>query len=173
MLQFHITAKLAKTLRVKLEAPFDGAEVGDLNSWYVRDIPLDLPLDALLFTNAETLYTLVHPLDRRESADEIIELFRHRLEHITGQSFTPSPYRICKTASRRVLGCANEQALEIQYLAQAHAKGDGVRFEVIEDRLNNGIIGGAIPKDAFASLLETSCGPRFKPTKAPHLRVVK
>jgi len=144
-----------------------------VNSWYVRDIPLDLPLDALLFTNAETLYTLVLPLDHRESADEIIELFRHRLEHITGQSFASSPYRIYKTASRRVLGCTNEQALEIQYMAQAQAEGDGVRFEVIEDRLDNGIIGSAVPKGAFERLLEMSCRPQFRRTKAPHLRVVR
>ncbi|PIW31138.1 MAG: hypothetical protein COW30_00440 [Rhodospirillales bacterium CG15_BIG_FIL_POST_REV_8_21_14_020_66_15] len=174
MLQFHVTAKLAKALKVRPEEPPvpDGNDW--LEGWYVRDIPLDLPLDALLFTNAETFYSLIHPFDRREPIDEIVGVFQHRLEHITGRDFTSNPgaFRVCKTASRRVLGCMNELTMMIEYEVERHLQGDGVRFEVIEQRLNAGVIGGTFPENEFRQRLEAAGKRLFKPTKTPHLRLV-
>lgn len=175
MLQFHVTAKLAKALKIWPEEPPPPGNIGWLERWYVRDIPLELPLDALLFTNAETLYSLVHPFDRRERIDEIAKVFQHRLEHITGRDFTsdPSAFRICKTASRRVTGCMNELAMMVEYEVERHLRGDGVRLEVIEDHLNEGIVGGIFPKAEFAKRLGTDGTSKSKLTTAPHLRLVK
>lgn len=175
MLQFHVTAKLAKALKVRPEEPPATDEADWLARWYVRDIPLDLPLDALLFTNAETLYSLVHPFDRRERIDEIVGVFQQRLEYITGRDFTSDPgaFRICKAASRRVTGCMNELALMVEYEVERHLQGEGVRLEVIEDHLNAGIVGGLFPKTEFAKRLENDERPQPKPTKTPHLKLVK
>lgn len=155
MLYLHCTSKLAKALKIRPEEPPvpDGSDW--LGCWYVRDVPLDLPLDALLFTNAETLYSLVHPFDRRERIDEIVGVFQQRIEHITGRDFTSDPgaFRVCKTASRRVTGCMNELALMVEYEVERHLQGDGVRLEVIEDHLNNGIVGCLFPKTEFAKRL--------------------
>jgi len=152
MLQFHVTTKLAKALKIRPEEPPVPDGTDWLGCWYVRDIPLDLPLDALLFTNAETLYSLVHPFDRRERIDEIVGVFQQRIEHITGRDFTSDPgaFRVCKTASRRVTGCMNELVMMVEYEVERHHQGDGVRLEVIEDHLNNGIVGGLFPKSEFA-----------------------
>jgi hypothetical protein len=175
MLQFHVTAKLTKALKVRPKEPpvTDGTDW--LECWYVRDIPLDLPLDALLFTNAETLYSLVHPFDRRERIDEIVGVFQQRLEHITERDFTSDPgvFRVCKTASRRVTGCMNELAMMVEYEVERHLQGDGIRFEVIEDHLNNGIVGGMFPKAEFAKRLDNDGSQQSTPTTAPHLRLVK
>jgi hypothetical protein len=155
MLQFHVTAKLAKALKVRPEEPPATDEVDWLKRWYVRDIPLDLPLDALLFTNAETLYSLVHPFDRRERIDEIVGVFQQRLEYITGQDFTSDTgaLRVCKTASRRLTGCMNELTMMVEYEIERHLQGEGIQFEVIEDHLNEGIVGGVFPKREFAKRL--------------------
>jgi len=175
MLQFHVTAKLAKALKVRPEEAPVSDESDWLERWYVRDIPLDLPLDALLFTNAETLYSLVHPFDRRERIDEIVGVFQQRIEHFTGRDFTSDPgaFRVCKTASRRVTGCMNELALMVEYDVERHLQGDGVRLEVIEDHLNSGIVGGLFPKTEFAMRLGTDGKLKSKPTPAPHLRLVE
>lgn len=155
MLHFHLTAKLAKTLRVKPEPTHKSDEADWLERWHVRDIPLNAPLDALLFTNAETLYSLVHPFDRRERIDEIVGIFQHRLEYITERDFTSQPdaFRICKTASRRVVGCMNELAMMIEFEAERAFREEGVRFEVIEENLNSGVIGGKFPEKEFAKRL--------------------
>lgn len=155
MLHLYCTAKLAKALKIRPEEAPVSDESDWMECWYVRDIPLDLPLDALLFTNAETLYSLVHPFDRRERIDEIVGVFQQRLEHITGRDFTSDPgaFRVCKTASRRVTGCMNELALMVEYEVERHLQGDGVRLEVIEDHLNNGIVDGLFPKTEFAKRL--------------------
>ena len=175
MLQFHITAKLAKALKVRSEEAPAPHGTDWLEGWYVRNIPLELPLDALLFTNAETLYSLVHPFDRREPIDEIVGVFQQRLEHITGRDFTSDPgaFRVCTAASRRVTGCMNELAVMIEYEVERHLQRDGVRFEVIEDHLNDGIIGGVFPKREFATRLGTDGNSISKPTPAPHLRLIK
>jgi len=175
MLQFHVTAKLTKALKVRPEEPPVPDGSGWLERWYVRDIPLDLPLDALLFTNAETLYSLVHPFDRRERIDEIVGVFQQRLEYITGRDFTSDPgaFRVCKTASRRVTGCMNELALMVEYEVERHLQGNGVRFEVIEDHLNNGIVGGLFPKQEFTTRLEKDGRAQSKATTTPHLKLVK
>lgn len=175
MLQFHVTAKLAKAMKVRPEEAPVPDESDWLERWYVRDIPLELPLDALLFTNAETFYSLVHPFDRRERIDEIVGVFQQRLEHITGRDFTSDPgaFRVCKTASRRVTGCMNELEMMVEYEVERHLQGDGVRLEVIEDHLNNGIVGGVFPKAEFAMRLENDGRPQSKPTKTPHLKLVK
>lgn len=175
MLQFHVTAKLAKALKIRPEEPPVPDGTDWLECWYVRDIPLDLPLDALLFTNAATFYSQVHPFDRRERIGEIVGVFQRRLEHITGRDFTSDPgaFRVCKTASRRVTGCMNELALIIKYDVERHLQGDGVRLEVIEDHLNNGIVGGVFPNKEFAKRLENDGRPQSKPTKTPHLRSVE
>ena len=112
-------------------------------------------MDALLFTNAETLYSLVHPFDRRERIGAIANVFQHRLEYITGRDFTsrPDAFRICKTASRRVTGCMNELAMMIEYEAERSFQEEGVRFEVIEEWLNSGVIGGLFPGREFVKRL--------------------
>jgi len=175
MLQFHVAAKLAKALKVKPEELPATHEADWLERWYVRDIPLDLPLDALLFTNAETLYSLVHPFDRRERIDEIVGVFQQRLEYITGRDFTSDPgaFRVCKAASRRVTGCMNELVMMVEYEVERHHQGDGVRLEVIEDHLNNGIVGGLFPKAEFAKRLDNGGSQQSKPTKAPYLKLTK
>jgi len=174
MLHLHCTSKLAKVLKVRPKEPPVPDGSGWLERWYVRDIPLDLPLDALLFTNAETLYSLVHPFDRRERIDEIVGVFQQRLERITGRDFTSDPgaFRVCKTASRRVTGCMNELALMVEYDVERHLQGDGVRLEVIEQSLNAGVIGGKFPEKEFRQRLEADGKRAFRPTKAPHLRLV-
>lgn len=158
MLHFHVTAKLAKALNVRPEEPPVTDGVDWLECWYVRDISLDLPLDALLFTNAGTFYSLVHPFDRRERIGEIVGVFQHRLEQITGRNFTSDPgaFRVYKTASRRVIGCMNELALMVEYEVERHLQGEGVSFEEIEDHLNNGIVGGLFPKAEFSKRLPGS-----------------
>ena len=175
ILQFHVTAKLANVLNVRPTELVVSDRFGWLDCWYVRDIPLGLPLDALLFTNAETFYSLVHPFDRRERIDEIVGVFQHQLEHITGRDFTsdPSAFRVCKTASRRVLGCMNELALMVEYEVERHLQAGGVRLEVIEDHLNEGVIGGLFPKQEFWERLENGKSQRSKSTKTPHLRLIK
>jgi hypothetical protein len=75
MLHLNCTAKLARALKIKLSTAPAEKDLDWLDCWYVRDIPLDFPLDALLFTNVATHYSLVHPFDRRESIDKIIVVF--------------------------------------------------------------------------------------------------
>ncbi len=176
MLHIYCTAKLAKVLKVdRIPAPNE-VNSGRLDNWYVRDIPLKAPLDALLFTNAETLYSFVHPFDRRENIDDILLVFQQRLSEIMGERpplGQPEPYAICKTASRRILGCMNELAIEVEYIAEAQFIGDGINFENIEERLNNGIIGGLSPQMEFHERLGTNARAGFKPTKTQHLKIVK
>ncbi len=176
MLHIHCTTKLANILKVdRYPAPVRERS-GWLDDWYIRDIPLKAPLDALLFTNAETLYSFVHPFDRRQNVEDIVLVFLHRLSEITGNR-PPlrqlEPYAICKTASRRILGCMNELAMEVEYIAEAQFVEDGVSFENIEERLNNGIIGGLSPQREFQKRLEGSTQPSFKTSNAAHLRLVE
>jgi len=175
MIYLNCTAKLAKAMKVKLAPSPDEDRLNWLQNWYVRDIPLDLPLDALLFTNAATLYSLVHPFDRRESIDEIVLVFQQRLAEITQQAIplTPEPYKICKSSSRRVVGCMNEQTEMLLYMVDRQLSGDGVQFEKIEEDLNNGMSGGLFPKAEFEKRLSEDPQIKTKATKAPHLRVVE
>ncbi len=177
MLHLHCTSKLAKALKTKLTLAPNAEELDWLNNWYVRDIQLNAPLDALLFTNGPTFYSLVHPFDRRESIEEITTVFQQRLAWLIGKEIThhrePSPFAVCKTASRRILGCMNELAIEIEYIAEAQFIGDGISFENIEERLNNGIIGGLSPQREFQNRLETNTQTNSRPRKSPQLRLVK
>ena len=174
MLYFHVTGRLLRALKVKPTGVRVPDRVNWLDCWYVRDIPLDLPLGALLFTNAETFYSLVHPFDRRERIDEIVDVFQQRLEYITGRDFTSDPgaFRVCKAASRRVLGCMNELALMVEYEVDCHLQGEGVRLEAIE-HLNEGIVGGLFPKQEFWKRIRNEKSQPFKPTKTPYLRFIK
>ena len=79
MLHLHCTAGLGKALKVKLMPAPNESDLDWLDCWYARHIPLDLPLDALLFTNASSNYSLVHPFDRRENPDEVVATFQQRL----------------------------------------------------------------------------------------------
>jgi len=154
----------------------DAGEADWLDSWYLRDVHLDAPLDALLFTNSETLYSLVHPFDRRETLDEIVWLFEARLSEITGRPFNQesvAAYAICKTASRRILGCMNDMCKEMQYHVQAQMAGEGVRFEVLEQRLNAGVFGGVFPDREFEERLGKASQAGQKPARDSHLREVK
>jgi hypothetical protein len=175
MLYLNCTAKLARTMKTKLAPSPDEARLDWLDNWYVRDIPLNLPLDALLFTNAATLYSLVHPFDRRESIDQITLVFQQRLAEITEQAIPlrPEPYTLCKSSSRRVVGCMNEQTETILYMVDRQLSGDGVRFEKIEEDLNNGISGGLFPRAEFEKRLAEDPQIKTRATKAPHLRVVE
>jgi hypothetical protein len=175
MLHLHCTAKLAKTLRVSLLPAPDENALDWLNCWYVRDIPLNLPLDALLFTNAATNYSLVHPFDRRESIDEITLVFQQRLAWLTGKPLPtePEPYQTCKTASKRVLGCMNELVESIYLKAEDQLAQEGVQFEKIEDHLNSGISGGLFPMKEFRKRLDEDLPPTANSSGVPHLRLVE
>jgi len=176
MLHLHCTEKLAKAFRTKLTLAPNAEELDWLNNWYVRNIRLNAPLDALLFTNSATLYSFVHPFDRRENIEDIVLVFQQRLSEITDNRpplRKPELYAICKTASRRILGCMNELANEVEYIAEAQFHGDGISFENIEERLNNGIIGGLSPQREFQNKHEASAEPISKITKATHLRLVE
>ena len=156
MLWLHCTARLAESLGVeRMPAPdVDGLDW--LDFWYVRDVPLPLSLDALLFTNAATLYSLVHPFDRRERVDRIAAVFRTRLQQVAGDAAAgrSGAFRICRTASRRVVGCMNELAFTIAYETEHRDEDRGFRFEAIENRLNEGVVGGLFPVAEFRKRLE-------------------
>jgi hypothetical protein len=175
MLHLHCTAKLAKALRVSLQPAPDESTLEWLNCWYVRDIPLDLPLDALLFTNAVTNYSLVHPFDRRESTDEIVLLFQQRVAWLTGKPLpaAPEPYQTCKTASKRLLGCMNELVESIYLKAESQLAEEGVQFEKIEEHLNSGISGGLFPLKEFRKRLDEDLLPNSSSSGVPHLRLVE
>ena len=151
MLWLHCTARLAESLGVERMPAPDPDGLDWLDCWYVRDVSLRLPLDALLFTNAATLYSPVLPFDRRERVGEIVAMFGARLVHVAGHAAVGrlEPFRVCRTASRRIVGCMNDLALTITYEAERQAGEDGVRFETIEDRLNEGVVGGLFPKAVF------------------------
>jgi len=175
MLYLHCTKKLAKTLKAKLAPAPNDNDLDWLDCWYVRGIPLDLPFDVLLFTNVSTNYSLVHPFDRREKIDEIVLVFQQRLAWITEKPVPTGSelYQICKTSSRRVIGCMNEQIESLLYEVDLQISGDGVQFEKIEEHLNAGISGGLIPQDEFWKRLGTINSPNFKATKSQHLRIVE
>ena len=175
MLYLNCTANLAKTLKMKLSPSPDEKNLDWLDCWYVRDIPLDFPLDALLFTNAATHYSLVHPFDRRESIDEIILVFQQRLAEVTNRPIPmrPEPYKVCKTSSRRVLGCMNEQAYALLHKVERQRSEEGVQFEKIEEHLNAGISGGLFPQAEFKKYLGQDAATKTKPTKSPHMRIVE
>jgi hypothetical protein len=175
MLHLHCTAKLAKALKVTLVPAPDENGMDWLDCWYVRDIPLDLPLDALLFTNAATNYSMVHPLDKREPIDEIVLVFQQRLAWTISKPVPrqSEPYQVCKSSSRRVIGCMNEQVETLLYEVDRQLSEDGVQFEKVEDHLNAGISGGLFPKDEFQRRLDQGAFPKLKGTKFPHLRIVE
>jgi hypothetical protein len=175
MLHLHCTAKLAKTLRVSLQPAPDENSLDWLDCWYIRDIPLNLPLDALLFTNSATNYSLVHPFDRRESIDEVVLVFQQRLAWLTGKPLpaAPEPYQTCKTTSKRLLGCMNELVESIYLKAEDQLAQEGVQFEKIEDHLNHGISGGLFPLKEFRKRLDEDPPPNTNLSGVPHLRLVE
>ncbi len=175
MLHLHCTSKLIKTLKTKLAPVPNENDLDWFDCWYVRDIPLDLRFDALLFTNVATNYSLVHPFDRREKIDEIVLVFQRRLAWIIKKPVPtrPEPFQICKTSSQRVIGCMNEQVKVLLYKVDDQLSGDGVYFEKIEDFLNAGIFGGLFPQEEFRKRLDQSTLPKFKATKFPHMRIVE
>jgi hypothetical protein len=174
MFYFHCTKKLAKSLKVSL---IDSPMVTDgdwLDCRYVREIPLELPLDTLVFTTAATNYSLVHPFDRRESIDEIVLVFQQRLAWLTGKIIPKDPesYQIDKTAFKRVIGCMNEQVQSLLYIVKKQLAGEGVQFEKIEEYLNSGISGGLFPQNEFRKRLDANLSPNTSSTRAPHLSLV-
>jgi hypothetical protein len=175
MLHLNCTAKLARALKIKLSTAPAEKDLDWLDCWYVRDIPLDFPLDALLFTNVATHYSLVHPFDRRESIDEVIVVFQQRLAGLIGNPIPirPKPYKVCKTSSRRVLSCMNEQVYVLLYEVERQRSEEGVQFEEIEEHLNAGISGGLFPQAEFKKYLGQGAATKTKPTKSPHMRIVE
>jgi hypothetical protein len=174
MLHLHCTAGLGKTLNVTLMPAPNESDLDWLDCWYARHIPLDLPLDALLFTNAATNYSLVHPFGRRERPEEVVVTFQQRLAWVLGQPVPtrPKSYSLCKTSSRRVLGCMNEQTENLLYLVDRQLTEDGVQFEVIEGHLNAGISGGLFPRTEFEKRIGQNSHTNLKSTKSPFMKIV-
>ena len=158
MLWLHCTARLANSLGVERMPAPDPDSLDWLDCWYVRDVPLPLSLDALLFTNAATLYSLVHPFDRRERVDRIAAVFQARLQQVAGDAAVRTrrsgAFGVCMTASRRVAGCMNELAFTIAHEAEHRGEDAGLRFEAIENRLNEGVVGGLFPVAEFRKRLD-------------------
>ncbi len=168
-LYIHCTAKLAKVMKVKLQPAPEVEKVVPLNCWYANVLKIGLPLDIVLYTHATTLYSLVHPFDRRDAADYTMDVFAQRLNEILGRSIaTGYDYKFCKTASRKVLGCMNELAFELEIRARdMWESGEGVELEKLEGCLNKGLIAGVRPADEFEQLVQES------EHKVPYLRIVK
>ncbi len=148
MLFIHSTAKLAKAIDVKLDpSPVGGTPW--IEHWYANLIALTEDHDAVLMTNAATLYSFVFPLPQDGIPFfAIIEYFRIKLVHaMTNQNLAPKQvgdimarldrYSVCKTASRSVLGSMNDLAFAMQFYAD-HTLADGSSFDLekLEASLN-------------------------------------
>ena len=148
MLYIHATAKLAKAIHAKLE-PCPNDDAIWIEHWYANVIAITEYHDAILMTNAETLYSFVFPLPN----DSVpffatVEQLRKKLRHAIASQGVPSKqadkiisgldqYVICKTASRSVLGSMNDLAIGMQFYAD-RTLGDGNQFnlEELEASLN-------------------------------------
>ncbi|WP_417794669.1 DUF6933 domain-containing protein [Terasakiella pusilla] len=175
MLYFHTTAKLAKSLKIKLPPAPNADDIDWLDNWYANVLDVGLPLKILIFTNAETRYCLVHPFDARDDLDYIVDIFRMRLQEHTGRDLSAqhSEYQFCKTNSRKVLGCMNDLAMMLEHCARdMWDSGEGVNLEKIEVQLNRGIVAGKFIQDEFDKMLGRE-KTRLKPTHIPHLKVVE
>lgn len=148
MLYIHATAKLAKAIGVKL-GPCPNDDASWIEHWYANVIVITEYHDAILMTNAETLYSFVFRLPRGGVPFfATVEQFRKKLRHAIASQGMPSKqadgviacldqYVICKTASRRVLGSMNDLAIGMQFYAD-RTLGDGNQFnlEDLEASLN-------------------------------------
>ena len=149
MLYIHATEKLAKAIHAKPEpCPVDDASW--MEHWYANIIAITEYHDAILMTNAETLYSFVFRLPRGGVPFfATVEQFRKKLRHVIAIQGAPSKqademisgldqYVICKTASRSLLGSMNDLAIGMQFYAD-RTLGDGNQFnlEELEASLND------------------------------------
>ncbi len=126
MLYIHCTAKLAKATRTTLEIPPASDDLYWLDCWYATLVPLDDAMNLFLFTNVQSLYSIVIPWQTGDAAFfAVVAEFRQRLidalvlvsdtmEDIAATTEAHGQYITCKTASRSVLGSMNDIISHIQ-----------------------------------------------------------
>lgn len=126
MLYIHCTAELAKATRTTLDVSPTLDDIYWLDCWYATLVPVDNRKNLFLFTNAQSLYSIVILRNRGNVAFfAIVAEFRQRLidalvlasgdmEDIAAATEGHDQYIACKTASRSVLGSMNDMILFIR-----------------------------------------------------------
>ena len=145
MLYIHCTAKLAKATRTTLEVLPVPDDLYWLDCWYANVVPLDDGKNLFLFTNAQSLYSIVIPRQTEGAAFfAIVAEFRQRLtdtlilvsdgmEDIVAIAEGHDQYTTCKTESRSVLGTMNDIILFVRDYANQN---DDINIDDLETMLN-------------------------------------
>ena len=133
MLYLHCTVKLAKAARVKLESAPDTDSLHWLDCWYATLVPLSRSTDLVLFTNAQSLFSIVIPQPAENiTFFAVVNEFGRKLravpasldvddETVSTAVERHSQFITCKTASRSVLGSISEMAFHLRFLARRNA----------------------------------------------------
>ncbi|WP_417624042.1 DUF6933 domain-containing protein [Paremcibacter congregatus] len=138
MLHFHLTQKLAKATGSDL-APVP-EDLAALDAWYVNRVKIHGFGAFLIFTQRDSLFSILLDAPPRQPFFKSVDRFKDRLTQLTGRDlYADSPTFItCKTNSRSVLGCMNDFAFILKF--EVHRQYDASRsvdLGIIETTINN------------------------------------
>jgi hypothetical protein len=116
MLYLHCTAKLAKVSRTKLEPVPELPASHWLDCWYLNIMQVSASNSFVLFTNAETLFSIIIPTPVKNiTLFAVVAEFRKKLESVLSGfgdhqhlQVYHNQYMACKTSSRSILGSMND-----------------------------------------------------------------
>lgn len=150
MLHIHCTAKLATAARLNLLPAPDQGSLPWLDRWYANIAPWDRQSNVIIFTNAESLFTILVPQPARKvTFFAVVAEFRQKVrsalvdagmgpDRIAAIDLRHAQYATCKTASKSVLGSMNEMAFIIEtILWPRQLDGESITVEDMQDRLND------------------------------------
>lgn len=150
MLHIHCTTKLAKAARVPLEPAPDQGSLPWLDRWYANIVPWDRQSVVIIFTNAESLFSILVPQPvKKVTFFAAIAEFRRKMmvalveagmdpERVAAIDLRHAHYVTCKTASKSVLGSMNEMAFIVEtILWPKQLDGETITVEDMQDRLND------------------------------------
>lgn len=150
MLHIHCTTKLAKAARVTLDPAPDQGSLPWLDRWYANIVPWNRQSAVIIFTNAESLFTILVPQPARKvtffaAVAEFRQMVRSALvdagmspDRIAAIDLRHAQYATCKTASKSVLGSMNEMAFIIaSVLWPKDLDGQSISIEDLQDKLND------------------------------------
>ncbi len=168
MLHFHCTAKLAKAARLKLEPAPKQDGLHWLDRWYANVVPLGRKSDVILFTNAESLFTILVPqVPGKVTFFAAVAEFRQKLKRglvdagmsageIASVEERHAQYITCKTALRSILGSMNDMVLSIaHYKWREEFTGEEINVDNLQAGLNevpHSPIGYNLPVRRFREL---------------------
>jgi hypothetical protein len=145
MLYLHCTAKLAKVSRTKLEPVTELPNTHWLDHWYVNIMQVSASSSFVLFTNSETLFSIIIPTPvNKITLFAVVAEFRKQLGSVLSGfgdhqhlQVHHNQYIVCKTASRNILGSMNDMISICGYTwNDAEEEGKSITIEDLEHLIN-------------------------------------